>query len=123
MKDLIIRDRPTSLADLISLALLMDERLRERRVERTQRPGGVSRPLVGGTSSGGSVRREGPPLAAFPGPSTPALRDVEEPMQLGRSRLSPEEREQRMRDRLCLYCGRPGHVIRACPSRPKDQAH
>ena len=31
-------------------------------------------------------------------------------MQLGRSRLSPETREQRMRDRLCLYCGKAGHI-------------
>ena len=44
-------------------------------------------------------------------------------MQLGRSRLTPEIREQRMRDRLCLYCGKAGHLIRACPTRPKDPAH
>ena len=44
-------------------------------------------------------------------------------MQLGRSRLSPEVRKQRMRDRLCLYCGKVGNVISTCPKRPKDPAH
>ena len=44
-------------------------------------------------------------------------------MQLGRSWLSPEIREQRMRDWLCLYYGKAGHFIRGCPTRPKDLAH
>ena len=39
IKDFIVRDRPSSCNDLISLALLMDERLRERRLERAQRAG------------------------------------------------------------------------------------
>uniref|UniRef100_A0A674NB00 CCHC-type domain-containing protein n=1 Tax=Takifugu rubripes TaxID=31033 RepID=A0A674NB00_TAKRU len=43
----------------------------------------------------------------------------EEPMQIGRSRLSRQEREQRLRDQLCLYCGNNGHFIQACPVRPK----
>lgn len=123
IKDLIIRDRPTSFAALVSLALLMDERLRERRVERAQRSWGAPKPPTGGSPSCSGGRREtaAPPLVMSPGHST--SREEEEPMQLGRSRLSQEEREQRMRDRLCLYCGRPGHHIRACPTRPKDQAH
>ena len=37
IKDLLLRDRPTSLNDLASLAYQMDERLRERRLERAQR--------------------------------------------------------------------------------------
>ena len=31
-------------------------------------------------------------------------------MKLGQSRLSPEVRKQR----LCLYCGKAGHIIRDC---------
>uniref|UniRef100_A0A674PBR8 Gypsy retrotransposon integrase-like protein 1 n=1 Tax=Takifugu rubripes TaxID=31033 RepID=A0A674PBR8_TAKRU len=37
IKDLIVRDRPSSLNELITLSLQMDERLRERRQERAQR--------------------------------------------------------------------------------------
>ena len=29
-------------------------------------------------------------------------------------RLSPQEKEERMRKGLCLYCGKPGHVIANC---------
>uniref|UniRef100_A0A674NAP1 CCHC-type domain-containing protein n=1 Tax=Takifugu rubripes TaxID=31033 RepID=A0A674NAP1_TAKRU len=47
----------------------------------------------------------------------------EEPMQIGRSCLSRQEREQRLRDQLCLYCGNNGHFIQACPVRPKGPAH
>lgn len=37
-----------------------------------------------------------------------------EPMQLGRSRLTPEERECHFRENLCLYCGGSGHKALKC---------
>ena len=39
IKDLIVWDQPPTLQDLITLVLLMDDQLRERRRERAQRPG------------------------------------------------------------------------------------
>lgn len=39
-------------------------------------------------------------------------------MQLGFTHLSPEERERRRQNRLCLYCGQPGHMRASCPVRP-----
>ena len=124
LKDLLVRDHPSSLNELSTLAHRLDDRLRERRLERAQRreTPGRSTPIHLGTSplrhqassvspaSGpGRVDRSGPP-------------DADEPMQLGRSRLSPGVREQRFRERLCLYCGGEGHQIRTCPVRPKDPA-
>ncbi|KAK3554648.1 hypothetical protein QTP70_031051 [Hemibagrus guttatus] len=41
-----------------------------------------------------------------------------EPMQLESSRLTPVERQRRLTQNLCLYCGAPGHEISACPIRP-----
>lgn len=41
-----------------------------------------------------------------------------EPMQIGFTRLSPEERECRYHQRLCLYCGQSGHMRAACPTCP-----
>ncbi|KAI2651180.1 Retrotransposon-derived protein PEG10 [Labeo rohita] len=43
------------------------------------------------------------------------LHDSLEDMQLGRSRLSPNERERRTRERCCLYCGASGHFRSTCP--------
>ncbi len=78
-------DEPKSLEDLISLAIRIDNRLRERNRERYYAP--------------------------------------EEPMQLGRAQLTPSERQRRVNQRLCIYCGQAGHYLASCPSAPKGKAH
>ena len=35
-----------------------------------------------------------------------------------RARLSTEEKNRRRSLGLCLYCARPGHVIKNCPNKP-----
>ena len=98
----------------------MDERLRERFLERVQYAGSAAR--MPETRPGG---RYGLPFGLTPASPLDPRRvplsctpEEEEPMQLGRSRLSPETR-----DRLYLYCGKVVHIIQACPVRPKDPAH
>uniref|UniRef100_A0A3B3WGT0 Ty3 transposon capsid-like protein domain-containing protein n=1 Tax=Poecilia mexicana TaxID=48701 RepID=A0A3B3WGT0_9TELE len=81
-------DEPESLNDFINLAIRMDNRIRARARERTRR---VSSPRTLLTSS------------------------HVEPMQIGNTRLTPEERQRRLRSRLCIYCGEPNHVIGNCP--------
>ncbi len=55
----------------------------------------------------GSVSR---PLEALtPAVVSSPLCSDPEPMQLGGVRISAEERERRIRSRLCLYCGANGH--------------
>lgn len=120
VKDLIIRDQPTSLSELISLALKVDERLRERRREKSARP-----VTPAPRSTRPSQPRDGP---ANPSPivnlgSNPSTTSDSEPMQLGRSRLTQAVRQHRMLNRLCLYCGLAGHYIESCDSRPKDLTH
>ncbi|KAL0162424.1 hypothetical protein M9458_041820 [Cirrhinus mrigala] len=41
-----------------------------------------------------------------------------EPMQIGATGLTPEERDRRVRNHLCLYCGQAGHLRTNCPIRP-----
>ncbi|KAI3376970.1 hypothetical protein L3Q82_000205 [Scortum barcoo] len=86
--ELSLRDEPDSLDSLISLAIRIDNRLRERQRERgtlmpkLAQPASASPPL---------------PLSFAPTPHSPppvALPSVsEEPMQLGRAKLSPSRRE------------------------------
>ena len=37
--------------------------------------------------------------------------------------LSEEEKQRRRENRLCLYCGGPGHIAVNCPHRPKRQVN
>ncbi len=48
----------------------------------------------------------------------PITQRLPEPMQVGVTRLSAEERERRIRQHLCLYCGESGHLRAACSARP-----
>lgn len=41
-----------------------------------------------------------------------------EPMQIDAYYLSAEERERRICNHLCMYCGEAGHLRNACPSKP-----
>ena len=85
--ELSTRDYPRSLKELEELATRIDLRLQERCRER----GPQVRHLT--SSSGREVHRSTPGSPRSPGP---------EPMQLGRARLSREERDRRLRLRLCL---------------------
>ena len=115
IKDLILRDRPTSLADLISLALKVDDRLRERCIEKNAKcPPGVSRTARPPSTRDFPVTVPTAGITPFPH----ATQETEL-MQLGRSRLTQSEREHRMQNKLCLYCGKSGHFIQSCTVRPK----
>ncbi len=41
-----------------------------------------------------------------------------EPMQTDSNRLTTSERQRRLPQHLCLYCGASGYIILACPLRP-----
>uniref|UniRef100_A0A3B5LJT0 Ty3 transposon capsid-like protein domain-containing protein n=1 Tax=Xiphophorus couchianus TaxID=32473 RepID=A0A3B5LJT0_9TELE len=101
-------DEPGSLNDLISLAIRLDNRMRDRHKERIRKNPPVRSPLPVGSPPSYS-----PPLSQ--------TQSEPEPMQIGRARLSPEERQKRMSADLCLYCGLPGNYIASCPSRSKAQ--
>ncbi|KAI3375464.1 hypothetical protein L3Q82_003781 [Scortum barcoo] len=45
-----------------------------------------------------------------------------EPMQIGRTRLSPEERASHRQGNLCLYCGQAGHFVSRCPAKGTESS-
>ncbi|XP_077357364.1 uncharacterized protein LOC144004213 [Festucalex cinctus] len=105
-------DLPADLDALISLAIRTDHRRQEL------------------AKIGGPRRREEPtpwtrtPEAGRPrfiAPSRPEPGEVDlasdEPMQLGRARLSPEERQRRRREGRCYYCGGLGHLVESCSTK------
>lgn len=83
--DLATREPALDLDTLMDQAIRLDNRLRERTLNCSSAP-------------------------TFFTPSPQILQtaqEVSEPMQLGTTCLSPTERERRMRERYCLYCGLP----------------
>ncbi len=54
--------------------------------------------------------------------TTRTLPESHEPMQADAYHISAEERDRRIAQRLCLYCGEPGHLRNTCPSRPPVNA-
>ena len=118
--ELAARDETDSLDSLISLSIRLDNRLRERRREKGARP--VFSPVFSSPNSlvpASRVTSETQPSSSGP-VSSPSPLDREEPMQLGRARLTQAERQRRMRAGLCLYCGQAGHLIASCSLLPKE---
>ena len=99
--ELVSRDEPNTLEDLISLAIRIDNRRRERRREKTGNDTFSVSPGV-------------LPTAQIQSTSLPEI----EPMQLGRARLSQEEKQRRRNSNSCLYCGQAGHYVSTCPLCP-----
>ncbi|KAI2665369.1 Transposon Tf2-9 polyprotein [Labeo rohita] len=65
------------------------------------------------------MRARKPSRLLTPTPHASSVVDTTpEPMQIGKTKLSSEERERRLRSNLCLYCGQPGHIRANCPTRP-----
>ncbi|KAI2667139.1 Transposon Tf2-9 polyprotein [Labeo rohita] len=97
-------DLPADLNGLIDLALRVDARLSraERRCLPARLPPG-----------------EGPPARASGNDAVGPFQD-HEPMQVGRARLTREERERRRSHGLCLYCGAAGHFAFSCPSSSRS---
>ncbi len=95
---------PTSLDGLVSLAIRVDARLQQRG-QRARRALAVNR------------------LDHLPIP----YRDADvgfakpEPMQMGRSRLSLEEKRRWRNEGLCLYCGAAGHIAAQCPVKARTR--
>ncbi|XDV17972.1 hypothetical protein PO909_023760 [Leuciscus waleckii] len=89
---------PATLDGLIDLAIRVDASLQRRGllVQRGRVPAMEVHPVF---PSGDAV-----------GPSFDP-----EPMQVGRARLSREEKERRRAQGLCLYCGAGGHFASKCP--------
>ena len=110
IKDELVRDKPATLDELVALAIEVDERIRERRRERVRHQTSSPRPQESASRANPSSARE--PITT--------MATGEEPMQLGRARLTAAEKEQRRAQGLCLYCGERGHLRGSCPSLPKE---
>ena len=108
-------DLPPDIDSLIALCAKIDNRLWEREKERERRPArSPPRHQRSPTPCPHPVERRQP----VPPSSTAALA---EPMQLECTKLTPEERQRRLVEGRCFYCGQLGHCSLQCPV--KGPAH
>ncbi|KAI3373874.1 hypothetical protein L3Q82_022445 [Scortum barcoo] len=108
-------DIPKDFESLVEIAsdtsTIASVRGRERR-----RPGRKSSGFQGAPHSFREFRRSSHLSTPVPeSPSPPA--GAEEPMQLGRTKLAPEERQRRLKEGVCFYCGKSGHQVKPLPSK------
>lgn len=118
MRDqLAFHEETRSFEELLTLSRRIYNCLWEREAEHRSRPfRSASRPEARAVPLLSPLQ----PTAVAPrSPSPPPP----EPMQIGRSWLSPGERERHFRAGDCLYCGGPGHRIADCPVHPNGSAH
>lgn len=121
IKDEISRmGKPSTLSEYKILAQTIDTRYWERKgeVARETKPT-TSNPPKQTTSDRTSSNSSGPPRYKSDKPATSASSSVSKPpdltSKLGKDgKLTSEERKRRMDNKLCLFCGGPGHSAREC---------
>uniref|UniRef100_A0A8K9UV32 Gypsy retrotransposon integrase-like protein 1 n=1 Tax=Oncorhynchus mykiss TaxID=8022 RepID=A0A8K9UV32_ONCMY len=101
--EILSREVPSSVDSLIELVIRI-----ERRVDLRHR------------ARGKELAFSVAPLSASL-PSSSAGSGAE-PMQLGGIRISTKERERRITNRLCLYCGSAGHFVTSCPVKGQSSS-
>lgn len=97
----------TSMEEVISAASLASQNLKTRDALRTR--------FNSLTHNHQAQRRQQPP--ATPGPS---------PMEIDAisiKKITPEERQRRLTNKLCLYCGGSNHIVANCPVKKPVQAN
>lgn len=104
---------PDQFEDFIRYCIKIDNRLYDRKLEKTS--------FKSGNTTFRSVQR-------FQGFRTnPDTQNQSVPMELDAittdavKKLSKAERDRRMEEKLCLYCGEAGHRVRYCPKKEKSK--
>ena len=108
-------ERPDTLDRYMEMTITLDNRLYERRMEKSRSQQ---------TNHQGKGNRQIPKNVVYQPRTTQQSSQPNDPMILGSAvtvrpptRLTPEERERRQKSGLCWYCGKPNHVAKFCPSR------
>lgn len=112
VKDMLLNhDKPKTLDEMINLAIRIDNRLFEHRAEMKSGTFRLARQGLAPSSPR--------PTSSIPVASSSTMADTGPvPMEIGTSRtrkLTQQERQHRIQNGLCLYCGEVGHKLANCP--------
>ena len=125
VKDLLLTflEDPKSLIEAISRAARCDNRLFERRSERQQQQTRSRFMPTYASVMAQSPRQQYSPVPTPRQARSPTPMDSQIDMTRRRGPLSDEEKQFHRANRLCLYCGGPGHIAIHCPHRLRRQVH
>ncbi len=105
---MLIQEHPRDLHGYMQLCLQIDQRITQCALER--KVDGVSP-----WSCHGHQSQKGSQYQRTPHPDDMQVDEVKtQPVQEWRKRLTVEEYHRRMKKRMCLNCGRPGHHVSRC---------
>jgi len=117
---LITVDEPEDYNSYISLLTKVDSRMRAAKQKTALKApapkphNSGSRPAAQtGSSSTSAGRISSHPTSSNSGNYGPAPMDL----SANRKKLTPEERNRRITEGLCLYCGGAGHIAGVCPNK------
>lgn len=112
-------ERPATMTELIDVVVRLDNRIYERSQEKRQGENRSTPDRAKSASTHDTNRddkrsnsTQNRPISTFR-PSTSVV-----PVSTKREPLSEQEKDYRRSKGLCLYCGKPGHILSACPSKP-----
>jgi hypothetical protein len=117
VKDELARlDRPDDLMPLVELAIRIDNRLWERRLEKGKGGDTISYSRYQANARKKQTRTPGyyPPGRDMPMDLDATKRRFRNKQQGKGKRISQAEKEERFKKNLCLYCGKPGHRAKDC---------
>jgi hypothetical protein len=122
LKDILsIQDLPEDWSRYVALMKKWDMQYRARKAE-THCSSGQTKPTTTPTicnTSPNPAQNTPHPTSSGSGHFGPAPMDL----SAARRRLSPEERQKRIDENRCLYCGGFNHMARDCPNKPKMLGH
>jgi hypothetical protein len=119
---------PTSLSELVKLSIRIDNRLFERKQERQNNHNSNSKSNINSRTHNQVSNSWGSTSYARTAHSqnSGSYSSGPTPMQLDnvvhRGPLSKEERDRRIREGCCKYCGEKGHFVETCPKKKSINA-
>lgn len=120
--ELIKTDRPPNLEALMELAIKIDNRLYERRLEKKKAQQTYQHDPKLSLQKQPQLRHRSSPASATSAADTDAAKEGTSDSGAARSRFKPltdAEKQRRRTLNLCLYCAEPDHMVIDCPVRPK----
>jgi hypothetical protein len=111
-------ERPLTLVGWENIIIQVDANLHQRDLERkeesTSKHKVSNKPTSTSTNSNSNS-----PLPPVTNTSSDVVPMDVDALRTGRGKLTQEERDYRFKNSLCLYCGKPGHVVDVCLARKK----